>query len=280
MGDRFFADPPRLAEHAGPLDRLISGADGVRPVSARLDLAAGLDGGGRELGRDLIDVLLDDAPLGRDEEPVFEVNADRAHHREDAGDLARLGGDGAQQLELLLDGNREGVGGDLGAIGIAVGRGGRQLDRLETQRGVGPRDLDGLDGGAGDGLAGHFVRGREPPGAVGEHAKPEAERSRVRDRGDLDGLAGGAVGLHAKADVLAAIAVDANIGVGGAGGPGPLDGKRRQLAELADVELGGRRGKARPVAVGEGGPHRRAGAATTEKCTSSVHCGRLLRMRE
>ena len=139
-------------------------------------------------------------------------------------------------------GTENGIGDDLGPVGIAVGRCRRQLDRLETERGVGLGDLDGLAGGAGDGLACHFVRGREPPGAVGEHAKPEAERSRVRDRRHLDRLAGRAVGLHAEADVLAAIAVDADIGVGGAGRPGPLDRERRQLAELAHIELG----RARP----------------------------------
>ena len=199
--DRLFADPARLAEHAGPLDGFVAGADGVRPVGARLDLAPGLDGSGRELGRDLVDVLLDHAPFGRDEEAILEASADRAHDREHAGDLAGLGGDGAQQLELLLDRNRERVGDDLRPVRVAVGRGRGQLDRLEAQRGVGLGDLDGLAGGAGDCIAGHLVRGREPPGAVGEHAEAEAERSRVGDRRNLDGLAGRAVGLHAKADV-------------------------------------------------------------------------------
>ena len=201
---------------------------------------------------------------------------DRAHHGEDPRDLARIGGDGAQQLELLLDRNRERVGDDLGPVGIAVGRCRRQLDRLATERGIGPRDLDGLDGRAGDGLAGHFVRGREPPGAVGQHAESEAERTGVRDRRDLDRLAGRAVGLDAEADVLAAIAVDPDVGVRGAGRLGPLDRERRQLAEPADIELGRRGRDARPVAVAERGPHRRAGPATTEKCPSRLHRGRLL----
>ena len=125
------------------------------------------------------------------------------------------------------------------------------------------------------------MRGRETPGAVGQHAKPEAERSRVGDRRDLDRLARRAVGLDAQADVLAAIAVDPDIGVSGAGGLGTLDRERRQLAELADVELGGQRPRARDQSpFAERGPDRRAGTATTEKCPSRLHRGRPLQKHD
>ncbi len=182
MRDGLLADPAGVADHVGPLDHLVAGADGVRPVVPRLDLAAGLDGRRGDLGGDLVDVLLDDAPLGRGEEAVLEAGVDTPRDREDAGDLAGLGGGGAEQLELLLDRDRERVGDDLGAIGVAIRRRRGQLDRPAAERGIGPGDLDGLAAARAMASRVDLVGGRESPGTVGQNAEAEAERAVIGDR--------------------------------------------------------------------------------------------------
>ncbi len=133
-----------VVEEAGPLDGLVARADRVGPVGPRLDLAAGLDDRRGELGGDLDDVLLDHAPLGRGEEAVFEPGGDERGDREDAGDLAGLGRDRAEQFELLLDRDRERVDVGRGPVHVLVGGRRGQLDRLPAERGVGLGDGDGL----------------------------------------------------------------------------------------------------------------------------------------
>ena len=156
MGDGLFADSASVAEHAGPLDGLVAGTDRVRQVGARLDLrptstAVAVTSG--EIWYTCCSITLpSDETKNRSSrrasiEPITEKTPA----------TLCISRDGCEQVELLLDGNGERVGDDLGPVSVAVGRGRRELDRLQTQRGIGPRDRDGLDGGAGDRVACDFV---------------------------------------------------------------------------------------------------------------------------
>ena len=73
MLDNFLANAAGVAKQVRALDRLVTGANGVGAVAARLDFSPRLDGCRGELGSDLVDVLLDHASLARSKEAVFNT---------------------------------------------------------------------------------------------------------------------------------------------------------------------------------------------------------------
>ncbi len=123
-------------------------------------------------------------------------------------------GGAADQLQLLLDGDFEGIALVRGLPVVGIGRDGGQHDGLVHQRGIGFGNLYGLGGDARDFLGLYEGRGCEAPGAIDDHANTEAEAAAIADARDLESFAGAALGIEADAEELLACADDADIAVG------------------------------------------------------------------
>ena len=213
--DHFFADALGVFDQVHDGDEFVAGGDGRRLESTGLGEAFGqIDGGGIDDAVGLQVELLNAGTHRGGEVLVLLAEGQGAAGGEDLLRFLGFGGGAADQLQLLLDRDFEGVALVRGLPVVGVSRDRRQHDGLVHQRGIGFGDLHGFAGDARDFLGLHERRRGEAPGAVDDHANAEAEAAAIADARDFEGLAGAALGVEADAEELLPGADDADIAIG------------------------------------------------------------------
>src|SRR3989338_3037619 len=189
----FLAHAPGVLDELQALDELVARrgvlpAEGVR-VAALLDFILGKRSGdqaraGVNLG------LVDLAPQRAHEKLLEASKGHRGLGQGHAGNAAHLLIGAEEQLQHVVERNREGVFFDGGGPDGGDFLLGRERDVLLLHPGAGAGDRDGAGGGRVNLLAGQLVGGGKAPGALGEHAHAEAERLALRDAAHLAVLGG------------------------------------------------------------------------------------------